>query len=354
MENNDLSGKNSLDFLPSTHYSYIKWILQLTIFFVSLSTSAIVQAEDPNSLLSIKEIKELAPQIKAAEKSLLNIKIQSEAWIETKTNLSDPCEPWKRTPIYVSCTAWLDGRPRGKARVDVNKEVLEWRDGAAPYAESSYSVGFDGHYGRLAKHTFGHSGRTHHSKRGKLLADAPKGLRSGSARSFTGTGFSLNFFFSDMDYTFSDLFRWADDPNTLVTSSFQFTQEVFQGVQCIKIASKGTKRFQQSWWLDSERGFALLGDKYTSILEDGTERLVSFMKVSKLNEVADGIWWPMEAYAESGPSAPGKPYSRTVYRASNVVANDPNFDESVFTVPFPDGYLIDDKVNGRKYTVGQQ
>jgi len=37
-----------------------------------------------------------------------------------------------------------------------------------------------------------------------------------------------------------------------------------------------------------------------------------------------------------------------------VVANDPNFDETIFTVPFPDGYLIDDKVAGKKYIVGQK
>ena len=45
-------------------------------------------------------------------------------------------------------------------------------------------------------------------------------------------------------------------------------------------------------------------------------------------------------------------YNRIVYRASNVVANDPNFDESIFTVPFPEGYLIDDKVTGKKYRIG--
>ena len=333
---------------------YIRPTLQVAIFVILVSLSVIVQAEDAKSVISVGELKDLAVIIESVEKSLLNLKVESEMWMETKESLSDPCEPWKRTPVYVSSIAWFDGRPRGKAKVDVHKQVLKWRDGAAPYAESSYSVGFDGTHGRVVNHTTGHSGKTYYRKEGRILSHAPKRLTTGWSDRFTGLRFSLNFFFNGKDYTFSDLFRWAEDPNTLVLSSFKFTQEMFQGVQCIKIASKGTQRYQKSQWLDLKRGFALLGDKYTSILEDGTERLVSFSKVSKLKEVAPGIWWPMEASMVSRPYEPGKSYERFIYRASNVVANDPNFDESVFTVPFPEGYLVDDQVTGRKYTVGQQ
>lgn len=53
------------------------------------------------------------------------------------------------------------------------------------------------------------------------------------------------------------------------------------------------------------------------------------------------------------PYETGKPWKRIVYRASKVVANDPNFDESVFTVPFPEGYKVEDKIEGRTYTVGE-
>ena len=91
-------------------------------------------------------------------------------------------------------------------------------------------------------------------------------------------------------------------------------------------------------------------------MEEGAEHLRLRIHVTKLKEIGDGIWWPVEAYAESGPGPhhPDEPYTRMVYRASNVVANDPNFDENIFTVPFPEGYLIDDQVAGRKYKVGQE
>ena len=113
-------------------------------------------------------------------------------------------------------------------------------------------------------------------------------------------------------------------------------------------------RARISYWLDPARGFALLGHDNISIRKDGSEQVSTRIRVTKLKEVTPGMWWPIEATLISSPLKPGDPYSRTVYRASNVVANDPNFDESIFTVPFPDGYLIDDKVSGRKYRVGEK
>jgi hypothetical protein len=88
--------------------------------------------------------------------------------------------------------------------------------------------------------------------------------------------------------------------------------------------------------------------------EDGHEELVDFVKVTKLEKVSPGIWWPVEIIDVSRPYENGKPWRKVVYLASNVVVNDPNFDESIYTVPFPKGYLIDDKVTGKKYKVGEE
>jgi hypothetical protein len=112
--------------------------------------------------------------------------------------------------------------------------------------------------------------------------------------------------------------------------------------------------YDVSYWLDPAHGFALRGKKSIAKYEDGHEEIAHFVKVTKLKETAPGIWWPMEVVSVSRPYEDGKPWRRYVYRASNVVANDPNFDESIFTVPFPDGYSIDDQVTGRKYVVGQE
>jgi hypothetical protein len=335
---------------------YKKLTLLAATVFISLGSSAIAQAKEPKLHLSVEEIKALIPEVEAVERSISNIKIDSEAWIERKAS-SDPCEPWERTPIYVASTAWFDGRPKGKARVDVHKQVAKWIDGPAPYGEESYSVSFDGQYGRVVDRTFSHSGKTHVSKRGELLHNAPKRLWSIWCNAYTGAQFSLHFFFNDEDEarTFSQFFKATTSAAVVEANAIEVIFEEFEGVECIKLGSGETKYGHKIWWLDPSRGFALLGHEHTNILKDGSQWLILRIKVSRLKEVAPGIWWPVEAYAESepGPHHSDEPYTRMVYRASNVVANNPNFDESIFTVPFPDGYLIDDQVAGRKYKVGE-
>jgi len=339
--------------------SHVTLSLQTAVFCILLGALAIVEAYGSKSALSVEDVNALIPVIEAAERSpFSNLKVDSEAWAETKTSLSDPNEPWQRTPIYISCTAWIDGGTEGRARVDVHKQVLRWRDGAAPYGESSYSVGFDGKHGRVVHYTRGHSGKTLRKREGKLLTDAPGQLRDSYLGSCTGARFSFPFFFSDEDKdegrTFSQLFRASISPAALEAKAFEVAIEEFQGVECIKFGSGEREGgLNISYWLDPDRGFALLGHDNISIREDGSEWVSKRIRVTKLKEAAPGVWWPMGATSISSPIKPGGPYSRTVYRASNVVANDPNFDESVFTVPFPDGYLIDDKVAGRRYRVGE-
>jgi hypothetical protein len=359
MFDEDLLIKVRLNITSKKYCTHIKPTFQMVVFCIFLGISAIAQAEEPKLILSVEEINALTQEIEAAEQiPFLNLKVESERWVETKADLSDPNEPWQRTPIYVSCTAWFDGSPERKGRIDVHKQVLRWQEGAAPYIEESYSVGFDGQYGRVVRYSTRHSGRTHHSKEGKLLPDAPVLLRDSYLGSCTGAQYTFCFFFNEDDKdegrTFSRFFRAAISPEAVEAKAFEVALEEFEGIECIKFGSNPTKRFQKSWWFDPSRGFALLGHKYTVTREDGSERLMRSIKVTELKEVAPGIWWPTQVTSVRAPFDPEKPYERVVYRASNAVANDPNFDDNIFTVPFPDGYRIEDKVTGRKYTVGQQ
>ena len=337
----------------------IKSGLLLVALFLLLIIPIEVQAKGQGSLVTTKELKELAEKIKVAENGISNIMIDSDMWEEHGTSATGP---WRQTPISWSSTAWFTGNwscrrwneqqkmferhIEGKARIDVHNEVLEAQQSAFPYGEASYSVGFDGQYGRIIHKTNGQPGKAHLSKEGELLGDAPTSLE---ATGFTGIGFSLQFFKSEI-YKFSKLFELASDPNSEAARELKFTREEFEGIKCIKMSSKFDNLM---YWLDPSHGFALRGKKSTTTFEDGHEELVELIKVTQLKEVAAGIWWPVEVSCVSTPYEHGRPWRRLVYRASNVVANNPNFDESIFMVPFPDGYLIDDQVAGRKYKAGE-
>lgn len=346
--------------VPKRYRTYARFILQTIFLLCLLNTSDFLHAEEqPKSVISVEELKELAAAVDVAERSLFsNLRLESETWLETKTSLSDPNEIWKRTPIYVSSTSWLEGRSKGKARVDVHKQITEWRNGAAPHAEESYSIGFDGSYGRIVHYTTGPIGKAFPFREAEIVPDYPEQLRTSFLRSCTGAAFSLQFFFDDDEdgpkrRTFSRFFQAATSPAALKANAFEFSFEEFHGVECIKFGTGKQKWGSETWWFDPSRGFALLGYQHVNVV-NSSERLIAFMKVDKLKKVMPGVWWPVEASILSDPNKTGEPYTRTVYRASKVFSNDPNFDKSIFTVPLPEGYLVDDKVKGIKYKVGQE
>ena len=325
---------------------YKKPISNLVIFFAILCFTLILYATETGFILSPEELKEIAIKIERVEKSISNIKIKAQSSLETKNNFYDTNEPWQETPIYQSYTVWVCAGAERKARLDVNDRISEWVDGPAPYGQESYSISFDGQQGRRIRHTFGPIGESHPVKRGEVLTDAPESLKHGFS---SGVFYSLPFFDAEL-YKFSELFKLAADPNSEVSFD-KFSLEQFQGSECIKVSSE---KYGISYWLDRSHGFALRGKKTIAQHENGHEELLNFVKVTKLEEVADGVWWPTQVTSVRAPFEPNEPYKRFIYRASNVVANDPNFDESIFTVPFPEGYKIEDKVEGRTYTVGEK
>jgi hypothetical protein len=292
-------------------------------------------------------LEELASEIAGSESKLLNLKVESQATVQKRG--SQPGQ-WEDTPVCVVCTAWYNGLPGSKVRVDVVKEVLEWEDGPAPLGESSYSVAFDGQYGRTARHNVGPVGETAQVGRGEISADRPAKLKTQLLRAATGAGLSTFFFRDNERAKLSDLFKEAASQNTAV----QITSETLLGFSCIKVTGGDPAAGHQSYWFDPSRGFALVGYELINKRTDGTLWVVGRIRVSELREAAPGIWYPTEGYYEcdSSPESGDEADRRYHYRASIAVANDPAFDESVFSPMFPAGYTIDDRVQGLRYRSG--
>jgi hypothetical protein len=316
-----------------------------------------IQRGEASESVSAAKLKEIGMQIKTTEKNLHNLKICSEVWIEKNSNPKDPCEIWQQTPIYVSSTMWSDGQPGGKIRVDVQKQVLEgWitNKEPGPYSEKSFSQSFDGTTGRNTIKTSGTLGKVMPVNKGVITSERPQSLDDSWSRRYTGREFTMNFFTLNSQGTLlSDLFILAEDPNSTVMKYFDFTWEKLMGIECIKISFKETRtqNWGERWWLDPARGFALLRYEHVRILEDETETFRKLIEIQELREVTEGVWWPIRATCIIEPLRSGEAYTRMRYHVSDAVANDPNFDESVFTPSFPKGYRVEDKVTGKTYVV---
>jgi len=335
-------------------------VILLLAFPVLLSE---VIAKETTSELSVDELKLIAKSMRTVEDSLLNIRIDSNAWVEYGPSASGP---WEKTPLCWSTTAFFGNISSNQGRIDYHKEVGQWVNGAAPYFEQRYSVSFDGSTGRRKDISFSYDGNTFGANSGEISSEEP--LQFKMCGHITGIAASLFFYYHNMPgplaKRFSANFEGAVDPNsfmsTLVVSNpkylnvkprkFKVVFEELGGIQCIKMSSRGNSSSQE-WWLDPNQGFALLKFDDLRTDKDGNEQVYSSINVIKLKEVAKDIWWPMEAYFIDRSHNTDKPWKRIVYQASNVVVNDPNFDSKVFALNFPKGYRVDDKIAEKTYVV---
>jgi hypothetical protein len=318
---------------------YFKIYVGAVLFAAAFLLSSVLKAEE---ITSKEELKSLASQLKIAEKKILNIKIDSQAWEEKRYANGQ----WEKTPICVSSTAWYDGLPASKMRIDVHKEILKWEQGAAPYLEDSYSVSFNGQYGRIVRHTSGYNDVKAYQEEAEILPEVPNAIDRWQYGT-TGIIASLNYALIGKDWTFSETLSIAADANAELHSNVlkycKFSRERFNDANCLRISIHD----MDNYWFDLQKGFALLGyDGYTR-----NKKLMDSMRVTRLEKVTNEIWYPFEACFTSYSMDPNKPDRKLIWKASSVIINDPNITDEVYTSKIPEDYLVDDKVSGEMYRI---
>lgn len=302
-----------------------------------LSPSLCLLAQQTSSTPSLDE---LISQIAAAEKRLVNVKVECEASEEERAL---PTDPWKPTGVTVSCTAWFNGLPKSKGRVDVHQETLRHEQGS--FLQRSFSASWDGQTGRMVRHAAGDPGAMVEEKRAEILPSAPHNVASDYCALTTGTGFCLNFLVNNQKKTFSALLKGMKAAGR---AKLSVVREQYQGADCVRI-SIGEPNSGLAYWLDAEHGLVLRG--YESAAERNGRRWVAERKaVTEIVEAAPGVWYPQRAFQEYQIVDPNRPREkRLLFHASKVVANDPFFDEGVFRAPIPSGYIVTDEILGTRY-----
>jgi len=257
----------------------IKTYIKMGIVLLCLILSAQLLADNLNS----QELRQLSEDINSVEKKIINIKIESETWVELKSQ-ADSCEIWVKTPVGSSVTAWFDRPKSKKGRIDINKETLRWVNGASDYIDNNYTIAFDGQFGRRIDHTNSFDNNTVNLNKGELSSEAPEDLIEGPYMMVTGRRFTLLFSSpANSDVTWSEFFRMASENEPSLIKYFDFRMEEFIGIECIKVSTEKGKGWGTIYWIDPTRGYSLLGYKSTGLNKDGSERVCSSNCVNGLN-----------------------------------------------------------------------
>lgn len=320
--------------------------------YVMLAGWAYSAVSDGSKALLPSEMEVLASEATAAQGRVNNLCIKAESWVETRTSLTDPNTRWEMTPIRTLCTVWLDAPGKVSRRVEMHEEVLRWSDGAAPYGHTAYAASFNGSEGRLVRYTLDPVSKAQSRAECIRQTMPPTELADGIVQAAAGMRYSTLYRLEGRGYTFADLLRLAGDEKSRVPGAFDFEWDDLAGVKCVKISMK-TSGTMDSHWLDPARGFALLRYKNAALNSDGSERLLELIEIQELSQIADGIWWPIRAYSIRPSLLEEGTYVRTTYHAITVTANAPDISSRTFLVQFPQGGRVDDRIEERKYRVGE-
>jgi hypothetical protein len=285
----------------------------LSAIALAMATGLCRQSQGQESDALLEKLKQ---GINSTEKKLVNLRVEGVCYAE---RLNEETRQWELA-LNDSVTAWYDGQPRGKRRIDHHKTVSPWRNGAAPFLEETFSVAYNG---RITQTLWTKSGPPKNPST-LLHGDITKGMDWAFMGEFaTGWQYSLYGAFEESG-DLSGVFRLRKD-------MLQVREVMFNGVACIKLQVVLTNGISViACYFDPARAYALLG--YERGRGDGI--LVQKRFVESLLEPVPGIYYPSKARTER-MSDDGTLREWEDYQASEVVVNDPNFSDELFTIKWP-------------------
>jgi len=246
-------------------------------------------------------------------------------------------------------TAWYDGIPGGKAKIQFDDLIQPWINGKSDFFESQSALAFDGKFGLQYDKAGGSLGSLHDVFSGRITAGRPILLPNYSSF-MTGWGYSLYgiFDFSEKHERLSDYIG----PAGLSDYPVEYVKSVCEQTPCIEITLYYHTGSGEIFDLDPARSYALL--RHEHFFKSGltSQRWL----VKSFIEAAPGIFFPKEAEWESDNVSNPKaivPRSRVTYTASEVIANDPAFPADAFEIKWPSHTRIQDDVAGMSYVTGQ-
>ncbi len=268
---------------------------------------------------------------------LHNVKVE----FELKKQEQEPGGGWESTDVGRSGVAWLNGLPQSKVRINYNKKVTAWTNGESEYLEQAFDVAYDGREGRRAVRRTGPMDKTGRVGHGAIYPERPRELAGFITDSATGALFSTplhNVWDGESlhEHLAGIRQKQADAP-------IRVENDVIDGVPAFKITLGTDDSLTWSYWVDPNRGYALL--RHDKAIKGKIQETI---RITDLAEAAPGVWYPTGAYYERD-AVHGKAPFRYQFKASSVVVNDPDFDESIFTIQFPSRYIIQDQVRNIRY-----
>ncbi len=284
-----------------------------------------------------------------AEHAIANVHV--EGFKLTSQQRPDDNGVWQPSKQTIEGEAWYNGLANSKLRIHATKEVSEWINRPAPWAESQWDITYDGQFGRVIHIADGPVDKTRPNAAGLLLPEIPDQLQGNNTiyQYAIGRAFTLASYKTLASYP--PLSEWLGQ-RIAKGDRIDVSSDSVYGAKTLKlsVAMRGTGFFAGTWidgfWFDPEHGYALRKVEIGEPQPNNGSRVQMLMEVPEIQEAGPGVWMPLVASLERRRNAP---QLRLEFHALKVTVNDPSFDEAIYTVPFPKGWTISDRVHGNVF-----
>jgi hypothetical protein len=275
--------------------------------------------------------------LEQGESKLQNLRLEgtchSEMW-------NEQAQKWEYAG-EASVTARYLIKPKFEARIDFHERVTRWENGQAPFGVDSYTVSYNGRLDQTLYTKKGSPEKPFLSPRGEIKSE-----RSQSLDSECATGWAYSLWGAAEPTGLREPLSIVFSPSIRQAVQLQAKEATWNATKCIELEYL-LRGLRVSWYFDPARDYALVGGERAI-----NGQVIQNWTVHKFLEPEAGLHYP--GMVKSSAWLPnGIAQSRSVYEASAVVVNDPNFRDDIFTIQWPVGTVVHDKISGITFTVGQ-
>jgi hypothetical protein len=297
-------------------------------------------AESPSDLATI------TARVAQAEHHLNNLEIRGFSLLIDVRTSEDL--PWRRERQTSEGDAWYNGLRASKVRVNM-REVQPWDNPATPMLETQSDIGWDGTVGHTVNVRFGAPGHPADWSYALISNSVPPRIEAGHMQQAyaDGTAFTLNYY---RDESFDGPLSAVFERVIAKKASMAISWDTIYGAKTIRVADGDGVLSRAAWWLDPDRDYAIRRvEEWSKADPAGPRQSLANVEVPEMVEAGPGVWFPIRATREE---AYHLGFRKFTFQAKRIVANNPNFDEKIFTVPIPPRYMVRDETTGKTfYTV---
>lgn len=315
------------------------------LILTSMATLSLGMSSQP-----VPSVEEIIEAVERRNASILVLDVR-DARIDREGS-AGPDGPW--TPFVTGLTlvsrALVDVRPNSRFRFDVERDVIQWKEGPMSFVTARESQGRDG---TKQVHVI-HDTTTMRSPDDSAAKprSTPSVAIQGSpgARAVQGWIYHAQMDHNYTDGTLGSLVGGLREPKTMgIAPEITWDEMTMLGIRILRIDFR-TMGQRPSFWIQPDKGFVLRKVDFVRIEPpDSREvRHARYGEVPEIVEAAPGIWYPKRSWfvLESSSSLDSSVrFIRTTSTSGSVTINEARVMDSDFLPEIPPLYGVTEQVN---------